>query len=229
MKKTIFSLLLFAVCGFKSAQAQFSRPISIGVGAGPTINLTDLANVETNLAGHIDVDGLITPFISAGIHAEKGALGGNGYASTFKNDYYAFNANAKVRIGQFMNLPDNYSYYNLQSNPFHKILANIYLGAGAGVVKNNIKNNIDPNYANAVVGQGGEISQDLDGFQFVVPINVGVDFPMGRGLYGPQWAINLNYQHTITTKDNLDGVINSKQDHYSYISIGVKYALFQRK
>jgi len=71
MKKTIFSLLLFAVCGFKSAQAQFSRPLSVGIGAGPTINLTDLANVETNLAGHIDVDGLITPFISAGIHAEK--------------------------------------------------------------------------------------------------------------------------------------------------------------
>ncbi|WP_312696047.1 outer membrane beta-barrel protein [Sphingobacterium mizutaii] len=229
MKKTIFSLLLFAVCGFKSAQAQFSRPLSVGIGAGPTINLTDLANVETNLAGHIDVDGLITPFISAGIHAEKGALSGNGYASTFKNDYYDFNANAKVRIGQFMNLPDNYSYYNLQSDPFHKILANIYLGAGAGVIKNNIKNSIAPNYESAVVAQGGEISQDLDGFQFVVPVNLGVDFPIGRGLYGPQWAINLNYQHTITTKDNLDGVINSKQDHYSYISLGVKYALFQRK
>ncbi len=229
MKKTIFSLLLFAVCGFKSAQAQFSRPLSVGIGAGPTINLTDLANVETNLAGHIDVDGLITPFISAGIHAEKGALSGNGYASTFKNDYYAFNANAKVRIGQFMNLPDNYSYYNLQSDPFHKILANIYLGAGAGVIKNNIKNSIAPNYESAVVAQGGEISQDLDGFQFVVPVNLGVDFPIGRGLYGPQWAINLNYQHTITTKDNLDGVINSKQDHYRYTPLGVKYALFQRK
>lgn len=228
MKKTIFSLLLFAVFGFNSAQAQFSRPLSVGIGAGPTINLTDLANVETNLAGHIDVDGLITPFISAGIHAEKGALSGNGYASTFKNDYYAFNANAKVRIGQFMNLPDNYSYFNLQADPLHKILANIYVGAGAGMIKNNITNSIAANYHDAVINQGGDLSEDLDGLHFVVPLNVGVDFPIGRGLYGPQWAINLNYQHTLTTKDNLDGVINKKNDHYSYISLGVKYALFQR-
>ncbi len=228
MKKTIFSLLLFAVCGFKSAQAQFSRPLSVGVGGGPTINLTDLANVEAKFAGHIDVDGLITPFLSAGIHAEKGRLSGNGYASTFKNDYYAFNANAKVRLGQFMNLPDNYSYYNLQSSTFHKILANVYVGAGAGVMKNDIESSVSTNYADAVIASGGEISTDLDGWHFVVPINVGVDVPFGRGLYGPQWAINLNYQHTITTNDNLDAVINSKKDHYGYISLGVKYALFQR-
>lgn len=228
MKKTIFSLLLFAVCGFKSAQAQFSRPLSVGIGGGPTINLTDLANVEAKFAGHVDVDGLITPFVSAGIHAEKGVLSGNGYASTFKNDYWAFNANAKVRLGQFMNLPNNYSYYNLQSSTFHKILANVYVGAGAGLMKNNIESNISDLYSESVISNGGEISDDLDGFHFVVPINLGVDIPFGRGLYGPQWAINLNYQHTITTNDNLDAVINSKKDHYSYISLGVKYALFQR-
>ncbi len=228
MKKIIFSLLLFAVCGFKSAQAQFSRPLSVGIGAGPTINLTDLANVEAKLAGHIDVDGLITPFISAGLHAEKGRLSGNGYASNFKNDYWAFNANAKVRAGQFMGLPDNYSYYNLQTSTFNKILANIYVGAGAGFMKNDIQNEISPDYATAVTNNSGEISEEFDKFHFVVPINLGVDVPFGRTLYGPQWAINLNYQHTITTNDNLDGVINSKKDHYGYISLGVKYALFQR-
>ncbi|COY60665.1 Uncharacterised protein [Mycobacterium tuberculosis] len=95
-------------------------------------------------------------------------------------------------------------------------------------MKNNIESNISDLYSESVISNGGEISDDLDGFHFVVPINVGVDIPFGRGLYGPQWAINLNYQHTITTNDNLDAVINSKKDHYSYISLGVKYALFQR-
>lgn len=228
MKNSIFFLLIFSICGFKSVHAQFSRPISVGVGGGTTINLTDLANVEAKFAGSIDVDGLITPFISAGVHAEKGILSGNGYDSNFKNDYYAFNANAKVRLGTFMSLPDNYSYYSLQAGTFHKILSNIYVGAGAGVMKNNIENTISTLYSDAITANGGEISEDLDSWHFLVPLNVGVDIPFGRGLYGPQWAINVNYQHTLTTNDNLDGVINSKKDHYGYISLGVKYALFQR-
>jgi len=229
MKKTIFSLLVLAACSFKSAQAQFTRPISVGIGGGPTINLTDLANVEAQFAGHIDVDGLITPFVSVGVHAERGALKGHGYLSEFKNDYWAFNANAKVRAGQFMNLSDNYSYYNLQASTFNKILANVYLGAGAGFMKNKIEARITPEYEAGVISQGGHISDDLTGFHFVVPVNVGIDIPIGRTLYGPQWAVNINYQHTITTKDNLDAVVNKRNDQYSYISLGLKYALFHRK
>lgn len=229
MKKTIFSLLFLALCGTKVAQAQFTRPLSVGVGGGTTINLTDLANVEVQAAGHLEVDALLTPFISVGVHAEKGNLKGHGYDSDFKNKYLAFNANAKLRVGQFMGIADNYSYYNLQASPLQSILANIYVGAGAGFMKNNISNNISPLYQDAVIAMGGSFAEDLDGFHFVVPVNVGLDIPIGRTLYGPQWAVNLNYQHTITTNDNLDGVINRQKDHYSYISLGVKYALFQRK
>ncbi|GAA4146346.1 hypothetical protein GCM10022216_31150 [Sphingobacterium kyonggiense] len=229
MKKTIFSLLLLSLGSFGVAHAQFSRPVSVGIGGGTTINLTDLANVQAQYAGHVDVDGLITPFISVGVHAERGALKGHGYESDFKNKYWAFNANAKLRMGQFMGLPDNYSYYNLQASPFHKILANLYVGAGAGFMKNDIVANISSNYRTAIEGMGGHISEELDGINFVVPLNVGVDIPFGRTLYGPQWAVNVNYQHTVTTKDNLDAVVNKKDDHYGYISVGLKYALFHRK
>lgn len=229
MRKTIFSLLLLSVGGFGVAQAQFSRPLSVGVGGGTTINLTDLANVEPQFAGHLDVDGLITPFISVGVHGERGTLKGHGYESDFKNKFWAFNANAKVRMGQFMGLPDNYSYYNLQASTFHKILANVYVGAGAGFIKNDIEANISSLYRTYIEENGGQISTELNGMNFIVPINVGVDIPFGRTLYGPQWAVNINYQHTVTTKDNLDAVVNKKDDHYGYISLGLKYALFNRK
>lgn len=229
MKKIFLPFILLFFLSQTFVYAQFSRPLSVGIGAGPTINLTDLANVEAQFAGHIDVDGLVTPYISVGLHGEKGKLKGNGYASTFENNYFTINANAKVRIGQFMGQDGNHSYQNLEASTINKIVSNIYVGAGAGLFKNNIKNNIASDYANAVQTGGGEISRELDKFHFVVPINVGVDIPFGRTLYGPQWAINLNYQHSIATDDNLDGVINKRKDHYSYISLGVKYALFQRK
>lgn len=229
MKKIILSITVLALCSITAAFAQFTRPISVGLGGGTTINLTDLANVEARFAGHIEVDGLITPFISVGLRGEKGWLSGHGHLSEFENDYYGLQANGKIRLGQFLPLPDNYSYYTLKASTLSRIASNIYIGAGAGFIKNNIENQISSIYYDAVTEQGGELTDDLNGMQFVVPIHVGVDIPLGRTLYGPQWAINVNYQHSLTTADNLDGVINNKKDHYGYVSIGVKYGLFHRQ
>ena len=105
----------------------------------------------------------------------------------------------------------------------------MYVGAGAGLVKNRISRNISTLYANYLESVGGEISKDAGEIHFVVPLNVGVDIPFGRTLYGPQWAINVNYQHTLTFNDNLDGIINKNNDQYGFVSVGVKYGLFNRK
>lgn len=223
---TFIGLFLF---GIVAAYAQFSRPISVGAGAGATFNLTDLGNVESKFAFYGELDYLITPYISVGLHGEKGTLTGNGYESEFKNRYFAGNLNGKVRLGQFLDHSNNYSYYTLGANTFSRILSNIYVGAGAGLVKNRIARKLDPRYADAIVNQGGELAEDLGEIHFVIPLNVGVDIPFGRTLYGPQWAINVNYQHTLTTNDNLDGIINRNNDQYGFVSVGLKYALFNRK
>lgn len=212
-----------------TVSAQFSRPISVGAGAGATISLTDLANVESKFAFYGEVDYLITPFMSVGLHGEKGTLSGNGYNSNFENRYFAGNVNGKVRVGQFLTKNDNYSYYTLQASTLSKIISNIYVGAGAGLVKNRIKNQLDPNYVDAILNQGAELVEDPGEIHFVIPLNVGVDIPFGRTLYGPQWAINVNYQHTLTTNDNLDGIKNKSNDQYGFVSVGVKYGLFNRK
>lgn len=225
---------LYAVVGLfflttGSVSAQFSRPISVGAGAGTAINLTDLGNVEPKFAFYGELDYLITPYISVGLHGEKGTLAGNGYESDFKNRYFAGNINGKLRLGQFLSNTDNYSYYTLEANTFSRILSNVYVGAGAGLVKNRIARHLSPAYSEAIINQGGEFSDKLGEIHFVLPLNVGLDIPFGRTLYGPQWAINVNYQHTLTFNDNLDGVINKNNDQYGLISLGVKYALFNRK
>jgi len=221
----IASLFLMANTAF----GQFSRPISIGAGAGVALNFTDLANVEPKFAFYGEADYLITPYLSVGLRGEKGTLAGHGYNSEFKNRYFAGNINGKIRIGQFMGHVDNYSYYTLEANTLSKILSNLYVGAGAGLVKNRIKNQLDPSYVDAILNQGAELLNDKNGeIHFVVPLNVGVDIPFGRTLYGPQWAINVNYQHSLTFNDNLDGIKNKSNDQYGFVSVGVKYALFNR-
>lgn len=230
MKKLLlFSFIAVCCLISSSVSAQFSKQISIGAGAGGTINLTDMGNVESKFAFYGELDYLITPFISVGLHGEKGTLAGNGYDSNFKNRYFAGNINGKVRVGQFLDEAKNYSYYSLKANTLSRILSNIYVGAGAGLVKNRINRQISEFYADYLSSRGGEISKELGEIHFVVPLNVGVDIPFGRTLYGPQWALNVNYQHTLTFNDNLDGVINSKKDQYGFVSVGVKYALFNRK
>lgn len=229
MKKILlFSFIAVCCLISSSVSAQFSRPISIGAGAGGTFNLTDLGNVESKFAFYGELDYLITPFISVGLHGEKGTLAGNGYESDFKNRYFAGNINGKVRVGEFLDGAKNYSYYTLKANTLSRILSNVYVGAGAGLVKNRISRNISTLYANYLESSGGEIAKDRGEIHFVVPLNVGVDIPFGRTLYGPQWAINVNYQHTLTFNDNLDGIINKNNDQYGFVSVGVKYALFNR-
>lgn len=229
MTKILLSAFTGTLClTIGTVSAQFARPISVGAGAGATISLTDLANVESKFAFYGEADYLITPFISVGLRGEKGTLSGHGYNSTFENRYFAGNVNGKVRVGQFLEEKNNYSYFTLQASTLSKILSNIYVGAGAGLVKNRIKNQLDAFYVDAITSQGGEISADKGEIHFVVPLNVGVDIPFGRTLYGPQWAINVNYQHTLTTNDNLDGIKNKNNDQYGFVSVGVKYALFNR-
>lgn len=230
MKKQIcYAIIGLSFLAAKTATAQFSRPVSVGAGAGAAFNLTDLGNVEPQFAFYGEADYLITPYLSVGLHGEKGSLKGNGYESDFKNRYFAGNINGKIRLGQFMGHSENYSYYTLEASTLSKILSNVYVGAGAGLVKNRIKRNVSAKYKDAIESQGGEFPDKMGQIHFVIPFNLGVDIPFGRTLYGPQWAINVNYQHTLTTNDNLDGIVNRNNDQYGFVSVGVKYALFNRK
>lgn len=228
MKKLLLTLTLFTCLGIGSVSAQFSRPITIGAGAGVAYGLADLGNTKLHFAWYGEGDYLLSPFISVGLQAQKGELSGFNASNEYSNKYYAGNVNGKVRLGQFMGLPDNYSYYTLGASNLERIVANIYIGAGAGLMKNRISRTLTQNYADGIVRLGGEIAEDRSGIHFVVPFNVGVDIPFGRTLYGPQWAVNVNYQHTLTTNDNLDGIINRNKDQYGFASIGVKYAFFNR-
>ncbi|MDF2514919.1 MAG: hypothetical protein K0R59_215 [Sphingobacterium sp.] len=230
MKKKVLCFVIgLASFGMKTVSAQFSRPVSVGLGMGLTYSRTDLRNNGTNFAFYGELDYVISPFVSFGLHAEKGRLNGDADDSHFKNNYYVGNLNAKIRLGKFMRLPDNYSYYSLQTSSLSLALSNIYVGVGAGLMKNRINRQLSPGYIEALTAGGDELLRDPSGIYIIIPLNAGIDIPFGRTLYGPKWAINLNYQHTLTVDDNLDGISTGKNDHYGYISLGVKYALFQRQ
>lgn len=230
MNKKIYFLFTFlSLFVFLESNAQFAKPFSIGFGGGGTILYADLRNKPVSYAGHIDLDALINPYISVGINGQAGKLQGDDFfGRSADNNYIAVNGNIKVRLGQFMDQSDNYSYYILSNNNFLSYLSNIYFGAGVGFISNDV--DAQRRFS------GGEVVTSFDGrdksTELVVPINVGIDFPIGQSLYGPTWAINLNYQHGFSKSDDVDGYSNEfskSKDHYSYFSLGVKIAIFNRK
>lgn len=230
MKKRLLCPLIgiFYFLVFGTAYAQFSRPISVGAGAGGSIGFTDMKSSQFRFAFYGEMDYLLSPFISVGIRGEKGELVGSNRENKFENKYYSANLNGKIRLGKFMNLPDNYSYYALEASTFDRILSNFYIGAGAGLMKNRIGTKITGEFLKDLVDMGGKIADDRSGIHFVIPLSVGLDLPFGRTLYGPKWGVNINYQHTLSMNDNFDGVVNGNNDQYGFVSLGVKYALFNR-
>lgn len=219
----VFSSLYFL--GIAPAKAQFSRPISIGIGVGTPRGATDLSASGSNFSFYGEVDFLLTPFITIGAHGQKGTFSGKRGDSRFENNYYAADLNLKVRLGQFMANSKDYSRFVLQSSMLQRIVANAYIGAGGGLIKNRISRTIASDYAEEVKKVAGELSKNLGEISIIVPINAGVDIPIGGSFYGPKWAVNVNYQYTLSIGDNLDGVKLGKNDRYSVLSLGVKYAL----
>src|SRR5690606_25599725 len=103
-KKILPLLMMLFIFSIFEAKSQFSKPISVGIGGGGTILFGDHGWAPISYGAHVDVDALVTPFISAGINGQAGKLLGDDFGGRrMENKYITVNGNAKVRAGQFFN------------------------------------------------------------------------------------------------------------------------------
>jgi hypothetical protein len=202
------------------AQSNFHK-LSIGGGIGYTHSFTDVQKHDFDLAGYGTLDYHLTPFISIGGELQKGQIVGGSMETDpngrqFVNAYMAGTINGKIALGAFID-------YN--RNSFSNFAKDIYVGAGAGVVRNRMKSVVrvreDPYY----VFPGATNSNDI-----VFPLNLGMNFYFKSYSGFPRFAININLQTNVTIGEGLDGYDdspikfeNSNPDIYNYYSVGVKY------
>lgn len=230
MNLIIRSSILFLSMGIFPGLAfsQFSSKASIGAGAGITQMYGDISNRPIKWGTHLEMDYLLTPYISVGVQGVLGRLANNdSYGRDALNKYTGANVNIKGRLGLLMNGSKNYGLFYVQNSELKSILANIYLGAGVGFIHNdvdayrgNTSQQNDPNF----LGKDKSTAA-------VIPLNVGLDIPIGDGMYGPTWAINVNAQLGLYFGDDMDGYSNNYGNHndrMAYLSIGVKKALFMK-
>jgi hypothetical protein len=220
--KRIISFILFLASIFPAfAQSNFYK-FSIGAGFGATQSFTEVPKHSFGLSGYGSIDYLFTPFASLGLEIQKGEVNGGDFKKDllnreFVNSYQSFAINAKISLGQIIN-----DRYNGSSD----LLKGIYLGVGAGVMKNStlFSTGLDPNDRNFA------IVDNLDSKEVFFPLNLGINvhFPDREGFY--RYVLNFNYQANFTLGEGLDGYDDSKitfqsgtPDIFTFFSVGLKY------
>jgi len=137
------------------------------------------------------------------------------------NQYNALNVNGRVTMGKFMGAP---------TNTFSRLLSNLYVGAGFGIVNNDITNITDK----FKTTDTKTINSDIvtSGMTVVVPVNIGLNIYTKKlfGFGGSQF--NINYQQNYAFNDDINGysfpstTTNHKYNAiYSVLSVGLSFYL----
>ncbi len=232
-KKTIktiaVSVLLLCINSFFCIQAysqidySYGRNTS-GIRVAGGIGLATLAtHFHSNppkpvYLGSVSYD--FNPYLSIGVEAQKGTLQGiddvnHLYYGSSTNQYFTGTLNIRVALGQLNDFTS--------TNTLQDALKRIYVGLGAGFIKNAIKLTQGANqYAQP---DGNPV---LSGSYLVIPINLGtnIDLP---GIFGiDKLSINPNYQFNYVKSRYADGFISSiysktNAGYYNLFSIQLKY------
>jgi hypothetical protein len=218
LKKRYLALLLIFVTATAFGQSNFYR-LSAGLGGGANYSFTDVGKGQYSysFAGYLDYH--FTPFITAGLEVQNGKLKGAdlpdvGHLKAFSNSYTAMYANVKFRAGEITDF-----YYS----DFLNYTKGFYIGTGLGVIANNVDAvRVQPGTGYVFPG----VSKSTD---FVMPLNVGIDFYFPDGWGDIRYIFNINYQAAYDFGDNFDGYNspppfkNVSKDIYFFLSAGFKY------
>ncbi|MEJ7557153.1 MAG: hypothetical protein WKF66_02525 [Pedobacter sp.] len=217
LSTTVIALLL---CMNVFAQSNFYK-LSVGAGLGYTHSFTDVQKHDFDLAGYGTLDYHFTPFMSLGGELQRGQIVGGSvqtdpHERQFLNSYTAATLNAKLALGALI---------DYDRNSFSNFAKDLYIGAGAGIIHNNIKSIAKIQESTGYKFPIKEYSNDI-----VFPFNLGLNVYFKSYAGFPRLALNVNLQTNITIGEGLDGYDdspvkfkNSNPDIYNYYSVGIKY------
>jgi hypothetical protein len=220
LKKIFLSII--GLLTFFNAFSQYNYSMwSAGAGGGFTQSYTDVAKSKFGASFHVNGDYYLTPFLTIGAEAQVGKISGGDkitdpHLRAFDNNYKSFAFNGKVQLGQFV----DYEYI-----PVLEAFKGLYLGAGIGVIQNNVKNvRIKPDGSNYVF-PGKDNSTNL-----VFPFSVGINFGFRDYYDRTKFILSLGYQLNIAIGEGLDGYNdpsakfkNNASDRFTCTTIGLKY------
>ncbi len=220
MKKLLL-FIAFAVLAAADLRAQVrylpptARSWGIGAGIGATVLQGDVEDFNPRLAGRLNLEYNITPYINIGVEGQLGKLAAGDMPSADRYTRVNFrgaNANVRFASGQF--------FRNL--NP-GSVFGGMYIGAGIGIINSEVTD------INEFSHDGSPISGIVKEFTgYTVPLNLGLNLELPRLLGRHNLVANINYQYNFVQGEDLDGyayksTANTSFDGFSFLTVGLKY------
>lgn len=225
MKKSIVITAILFLCS-KILLAQLSynySSYSVGAGGGLARASADLSKEINKTAFFVNFNYNYSPFITFTAELQAGKLAGGDPLTdkdtrAFVNSFKAVTLYADLQAGEFIDYRDR---------TFLNIIKNIYVGAGIGLIQNQMSfvqreslNN--PGY----IFPGQDASTEL-----MLPLRIGYEFKIYNFYQEPYIRLNLGYQQNWVYGEGLDGYNdpptifkNYHVDRYALFSIGIKYS-----
>ena len=253
MKKALLILVLIHASVFiTKAQIGYNFPQwSLGTGISQVTAKTSVLNQSSHGAFNFNVSYNVTPYVAVTLDYQFGQLSGgyneyyakavsglstsniaqydslllaiptaysktDPYHLSYFNDFQMINVHADVQLGEFMDYASD--------NMINKIVRNIYVGTGIGMVFNSISGNNNRLTPDSTYYIGGsDNSQNV-----VIPLRFGYQFKLYNNYDMPSVLIELGYQHNWVLGYGLDGfadplVLTHRFEQFSGFHVGVKF------
>lgn len=221
--KRIFLLFIFILSAFiAKAQGDYNfMPWGIGGDVSVIKAFTNVAKQNNTLAVSAYFSYYPSPYCPVTFELQRGRFWGGSrvtdqYKREYVNNYLAILVHADLQLGQVI---------NYDGNDVMNVIKNVYLGAGCGMVKNDIVNQRENLTNPGYIFPGSDNNMDPD-----VNFRLGYEFKFYNEYDEPHLRIHIEYTHHIVFSEGLDGYNdpvghfhNNFPDQYRQITIGVVY------
>lgn len=221
-KLILFIILVFSAAVVYAQNSYTYFKWGVGVFGGVNKPYDDLRQANQGKSFSFSGYYNITPYVPLGLEIQAGDISGGSIITDpdkrqYDNQYKAIFIHADGSLGEIMDYDDNLLL---------GIVKDFYIGTGFGVISNNMKfiqrYKLDTNPPYRFPGEDNSLNP-------AVPIRFGYEFKFYNTFGEPSVGLNIQYVHTITFGDELDGYAdppaifkNNSPDQYSLIQVGVK-------
>ena len=210
MKKIYF--LIAATAASFSGYSQFS----LGLQLANTISHTDASPSKsaTAFGGNVQYKPLDYLAVKGNLNVGKLKGGDDSEQSlmSFKNSFVQADINLKFYP---------FGLANTSASKTMKYLSSLYGGLGIGMIDNNTT-------INQLKAESFRFMGDYKGAEFVYPVELGFELPLGSINERPKFSLNAFYRINFTASDKIDGyepnlASNKAKDSYTSFGIGINY------
>lgn len=218
--KPIVSLLVLINFTFFAKSQGISSFKAFDIGAGMSMNSVagDAEASEYTKAINLNLNYNFSPYINIVGELQFGSLaGGNAFKDLsgrqFQNNFKTIGLRAQLQIGAF-------------TGGEGTALKNLYLGAGAGFIDNDIKSINRQSFLLVDFPETPGVNNSVNTF---IPVRLGYEAKVQNSYGETLFKVDLAYQHNFILGDEVNGFTTGKyKDTFSQLNLGIKVCAFGR-